>query len=114
MNDILSDASLDQIFRNARSYNAWKPAEINDITLEALHDLCALGPTSANCCPARFLFLRSEAAKERLKPALIPDNVDKVMSASVVTIIGYDLVDRISKRHLARGLYDDCCARLGP
>lgn len=91
MNDILSDGALDQIFRAARSYNGWKPAEIDDVTLEALHSLASFGPTSANCCPARFVFLRSKEGKERLKRYLIPDNVEKVMSASVVTIIGHDM-----------------------
>jgi len=91
MNDILSDSALDQIFRTARSYNGWKPSEIDDVTLEALHNLAAFGPTSANSCPARFVFLKTSAGKERLKPYLIPDNVDKVMAASVVAIIGHDM-----------------------
>jgi 3-hydroxypropanoate dehydrogenase len=91
MNAYLNDESLDQIFRAARSYNSWKPHVIDDVTLEALHDLTSLGPTSANCCPGRFIFLRSDAAKARLKPHLLPANVDKVMTASAVAIIGYDL-----------------------
>lgn len=91
MSKALDADGLDQIFRTARSYNGWQAAEIDAAALGELYTLAAFGPTSANCSPARFVFLRSNEAKERLKPHLIPGNVDKAMSASVVAIIGYDL-----------------------
>lgn len=91
MSKALDAAGLDQIFRNARSYNGWQQAELDDAAAKEIYTLAAFGPTSANSSPARFVFLRSDAAKERLKPHLIPTNVDKVMTASLVAIIAYDL-----------------------
>ena len=86
----LDDDSLDLIFRVARSHNGWLDKPLTDETLHALYDLAKLGPTSLNTCPARFVFVRSPAAKERLRPALAPLNVDKTMAAPVTVIIGYD------------------------
>lgn len=91
MSKALDASGLDQIFRTARSYNGWQEAGVSDVTLDAIYQTAAFGPTSANCSPARFVFLKSDAAKERLKPLLIPTNIDKVMASSVVAIIGYDL-----------------------
>ena len=91
MSDILSDSGLDLILRQARTHNGWLDKPVSDVTLEALYDLCRWGPTSANCNPARILFLKSAAAKERLRPALSASNLDKTMSAPVVAVIGYDL-----------------------
>ncbi|WP_420345964.1 malonic semialdehyde reductase [Pelagibius sp.] len=91
MNEILSDAGLDQIFRHARTHSAWKDAEISDVLLEAIYDLAKMGPTSANCSPMRVLFLRSREAKERLRPALDKGNMDKTMAAPATAIIAYDL-----------------------
>ena len=90
MSKILSDEGLDLIFRDARTQNAWRAGEVSDVTLAALYDLMRWGPTSANCSPARILFLRSAEAKERLKPFLLPGNVEKTMQAPVCAIIGYD------------------------
>ncbi len=86
----LDDEALDTIFRKARSYNAWQDRPVGDETLHQLYELLKWGPTSANCSPARFLFLKSREAKERLRPHLMSGNVDKAMSAPVVAIIGYD------------------------
>ena len=91
MNEILSDAALDQIFRQARTYRAWRDEEVSDVLLEAVYDLAKMGPTSANCCPLRVAFLRSKEAKEKLRPALDAGNVDKTMAAPVTAIIAYDL-----------------------
>ncbi|MEQ9606428.1 MAG: malonic semialdehyde reductase [Kiloniellaceae bacterium] len=91
MNEILSDAALDQIFRQARTYRAWRDEQVSDVLLEAIYDLAKMGPTSANCCPLRVAFLRSKAAKEKLRPALDAGNVDKTMAAPVTAIIAYDL-----------------------
>lgn len=87
----LDDAALDQLFRSARSHNGWLPQPVSDDALRALYDLMKMGPTSANCSPARIVFLRTREAKERLKPALSPGNLDKTMSAPVTAIIGHDL-----------------------
>ena len=88
----LSDEALDQLFRKARTHNAWLDKPLSDDTLRELYDLVKWGPTSANSSPARFVFLRTKQAKERLRPALAPGNVDKVMTAPVTVIIAYDLL----------------------
>lgn len=97
MSQIVNDAALDAIFRNARSQNGWLDKPLAPTLLQAIYDLARMGPTSANCSPARFLFLTTPEAKERLKPFLMPTNVQKVMSAPVTVIFGYDLkfYDRI-------------------
>ena len=91
MNEILSDASLDQIFRQARSYSVWKDEAVSDVLLEAVYDLAKMGPSSMNCSPMRVSFLRSAEAKEKLRPALSEGNVEKTMAAPVTAIIAYDL-----------------------
>lgn len=90
MTDTLSDAALDQIFRTARTHNAFS-GEIDDATLRRLYDLAKLGPTEANACPARFVFVKSRAAKEKLGPALSEGNYAKTMAAPVTVIVGHDL-----------------------
>tara|TARA_R110002049_G_scaffold18219_1_gene69942 strand:+ start:1696 stop:2286 length:591 start_codon:yes stop_codon:yes gene_type:complete len=87
----LDDAGMELIFREARTHNVWLDQQVSDETLHELYDLMKFGPTSANCCPARIVFVRSREAKERLRPALAKGNVDKTMSAPVTAIIGYDL-----------------------
>lgn len=87
----LPDRCLDQIFRQARTHNAWRDEDVPDALLHELVELVKLGPTSANCSPARFLFVKSRAAKERLKPHLSEGNREKTMKAPVCAIIGYDL-----------------------
>ena len=85
------DASgLDLLFREARSHNKWREEPVSDETLHALYDLLKFGPTSANCSPARFLFLRTKESKERLAPALSSGNLAKTMSAPVTAIVAYD------------------------
>ena len=88
---MLSDVGLDLLFRDARSHKAWLDRPVPDDLLRRVYDLARLGPTSANCCPMRVLFLTSRAAKERLRPALSPNNVDKTMQAPVTAIIAHDL-----------------------
>ena len=87
----LDDAALDQLFRQARSYNRWQQRSVSDDLLRELYELLKWGPTSANSCPARLVFVKSEAAKARLKPCLAEGNVEKSMSAPVVAIIGMDM-----------------------
>jgi len=86
----LSDEALDQLFRKARTHNAWLDRPVGDDLLRQLYDLMKWGPTSANLSPARILFLRTRKAKERLRPALQPANVDKTMAAPVTVIVAYD------------------------
>ena len=87
----LTPQGLDLLFREARSFNAWGDDPVPDATLNDLYELVKMGPTSMNCCPARFVFVRTPAGKEQLRPALAPGNVDKVMTAPVIAVIGYDL-----------------------
>jgi len=83
-------AGLDLLFREARTHNKWHEDAISDETLHELYDLLKQGPTSANCSPARFLFLRTKEAKERLAPALSSGNLAKTMAAPVTAIVAYD------------------------
>jgi 3-hydroxypropanoate dehydrogenase len=87
----LPSPCLDQLFRLARTHNAWRDEDVPDALLHEIVDLAKFGPTSANCSPARFLFVKSREAKERLKPHLSEGNRDKTMKAPVCAIIGYDL-----------------------
>lgn len=91
MGEIVSDKALDILFRQARSHSFWLDKPVSDVTLQAVYDLMRHGPTTANSQPARLLFLKSKEAKERLRPHLIPGNVDKVMTSPVTVIVGYDL-----------------------
>src|SRR5690606_18158820 len=86
----LPDPALDQLFRTARTHNAFS-GSIDDATLRRLYDLLKLGPTEANSGPARFVFVRSREAKEKLGPALSEGNHAKTMSAPVTVIVGHDL-----------------------
>ena len=90
MGATLDDVALDILFRKARTQNGWLPTPVSDAELQAIYDLMKWGPTSANCCPARLVFLRTPEAKARLLPALSPGNVDKTKAAPVTAIIGYD------------------------
>ncbi len=86
----LDAAALDLIFRKARSINVWLPKPVSDDQIRSIYELMKWGPTSANSSPARILFLRTPAAKERLRPALSAQNADKTMSAPVAAIIAND------------------------
>ena len=87
----LNDQALDQLFREARTINVWEDKPVSDEQVKALYDLVKMGPTSANCCPARFHFVKSDAAKERLKPLVMEGNDTKVMQAPVTVIIANDM-----------------------
>ena len=86
----LNKEALDQLFREARTYNKFQDRPVSDQVLRELYELMKFGPTSANLAPARILFLRSREAKERLRPALAPGNADKTMAAPVTAILAYD------------------------
>jgi 3-hydroxypropanoate dehydrogenase len=89
--DVLNGETLDILFREARTLKKWHDRDVSEVTIHALYDLLKFGPTSANCCPARFVFIKSPEAKARLKPHLDADNVGKTMSAPVNVIVAYDL-----------------------
>jgi 3-hydroxypropanoate dehydrogenase len=91
MRDVLSSQELDILFRNARTHSVWRDKTVDDALLMQVYDLAKLGPTSANMCPLRIVFVKSHEAKGRLKPALDAGNVDKTMKAPVTTIIGMDV-----------------------
>jgi 3-hydroxypropanoate dehydrogenase len=87
----LPDSVLGVIFREARTHRAWLPEPVPDEVIHEIYDLFKYGPTSANASPARVVFLKTEAAKARLLPALAPANVDKTRSAPLTAIVAYDL-----------------------
>lgn len=91
MSQELSGEALDRLFRNARTHHAWLPAPVSDDQLRQLYDLMKWGPTSANCSPARLVFLRTPESKQRLLPALSAGNREKTRLAPVTVIVGYDL-----------------------
>ncbi|MFZ0270896.1 MAG: malonic semialdehyde reductase [Acidobacteriaceae bacterium] len=86
----LSDAAIDQLFREARTYQAFLPIPVPAELLRQAYELARLGPTSANSSPARFVFVTSKEAKELLKPTLSPGNVGKTMAAPVTVIVAWD------------------------
>jgi 3-hydroxypropanoate dehydrogenase len=86
----LDDRALDQLFRKARTHNGWRPIGVPDKLLEKAVELAKMGPTSANASPLRIVFVRSQEAKLRLKPALMPGNVEKTMAAPVAAITAHD------------------------
>lgn len=91
MTDTLSDADLDLIFREARSMNGWHDKEVSDAQIHAIYELMKMGPTSANQQPGRFVWCKSKDAKERLARCASDGNKDKILTAPVCVIIGYDL-----------------------
>ncbi len=90
MSSRLDAPALDRLFREARSIHRFRPEPVTDETLRDLHDLAKLGPTGFNSQPARFLFIRSPAAKERLAPALSSGNREKTLAAPLNVVVAYD------------------------
>ena len=86
----LPSSALDQLFHAAHTAHGFRSEPVSDEMLHQLHDLLKWGPTSFNCQPARFVFVRSAGAKERLKPALSPGNVAQTMEAPVTVIVATD------------------------
>lgn len=87
---MLSPDSLDTLFLQARSHNGWRDEPVSDALLEQLYALVRMGPTSANCSPARLVFVRTPEGKDKLKPALSSGNLEKTMTAPVTVIVAYD------------------------
>ncbi len=90
-NTPLDNAALNQIFLDARTHNSWQDRPVPVELLHQLYNIFRMGPTSANCSPARIVFVQSKAAKDKLALALAEGNRTKTMSAPVTAIIGYDL-----------------------
>jgi 3-hydroxypropanoate dehydrogenase len=90
MSEKLAEAALDQLFRTARTYNAFLPREVTDEQLHALYELAKFGPTSANSSPMRLVFVKSAEAKEKLKPFLSEGNRAKTLAAPVTAIVAND------------------------
>jgi 3-hydroxypropanoate dehydrogenase len=86
----LSDETLAVLFTQARSHNGWTDEPVSDAVLHSLYDLLKMAPTSANCSPGRFVFLRTPEAKARLAPALSKGNLEKTMTAPVTVIVAWD------------------------
>ncbi|GAB3734670.1 malonic semialdehyde reductase [Luteimonas pelagia] len=86
----LNDTAFDQLFRQARTYNAFS-GDVDDDTIRRLYDLLKWGPTTGNSCPARFVFVKSAEAKKKLEPALDEGNLKKTMAAPCVVIVAYDM-----------------------
>jgi 3-hydroxypropanoate dehydrogenase len=107
MTNKFDDRALDRMFRAARTRNAWSEQPVTDHQLRELYDLLKFGPTSANCCPARFVWVRSAEAKSRLAALAAPNNAPKILAAPVTVIVGYDLdfAEQLPKLFPARGNY---------
>lgn len=103
----VDDGALDVIFRHARTLRRWTDQPVSDETLRAAYDLMRLAPTSANCSPARIVFVRSAEGKARLKPSLSAGNLQQTMTAPVTAIFAYDT---LFYDHLPR-LYPQADAR---
>ncbi len=91
MKNPIDENSLDVLFRQARTHNGWREEPVDIDLLTDVWNLARMGPTSANCSPARIVFAVSREAKERLKPCLMAGNVEQAMTAPATAIIGYDL-----------------------
>ncbi|MEY4870667.1 MAG: hypothetical protein RIS11_1861 [Pseudomonadota bacterium] len=91
INAPLETAALDQLFRNARSYNGYLDTPVSNAQLDAVWELMKYGPTSANCLPARIIWCVSEEAKQKLAALTMPANGEKILSAPATAIIGMDL-----------------------
>jgi 3-hydroxypropanoate dehydrogenase len=87
----ITEPAVKQIFTEARTHNVWKPEPVSDELLKRIYDVAKWGPTSANSTPMRIVFVKSKAAKERLKPALFEGNIEKTMIAPVTAIIAMDM-----------------------
>jgi 3-hydroxypropanoate dehydrogenase len=105
MSNRVDDAALDQLFRAARTRNGWTDRPVSEDQIRELYDLVKLGPTSANACPARFVWVRTDEAKARLAAVVSHTNRAKVLAAPVTVVIGYDLdfAERLPQLFPARG-----------
>ncbi|MXO85669.1 malonic semialdehyde reductase [Altererythrobacter aurantiacus] len=89
--NLLSDDALDQLFREARTYNGWLEKDVSEDQMKLIYELAKMGPTSANMQPGRFVWVRSEEEKNKLADLASEGNQDKIRAAPVTLIIGYDI-----------------------
>ena len=87
----MNGTTLELLFEKARTYHGWLDKPVEDDLLQQIYDLTKWAPTSANCCPLRVVFVKSLAAKLKLKPCLVEGNVEQAMAAPVIAIFAYDL-----------------------
>jgi 3-hydroxypropanoate dehydrogenase len=87
---MIDHAAIEALFTTARTQNKWTDQPVSDADLHAIFDILKMGPTSANCSPARFVFVRTPEGKEKLKPALSAGNMEKTMTAPVTVIVAHD------------------------
>jgi 3-hydroxypropanoate dehydrogenase len=101
----LDDLALDRLFRTARTRHAWTARPVTEQQVRELYDLLKFGPTSSNCCPARFVWIRSADGKQKLAALASPGNSPKILAAPVTVIVGYDLdfAEQMPKLFPARG-----------
>lgn len=90
MTNPISDEALAQLFSDAHTHTTWQDKSIPEAVIQQLYDLVKVGSTSANCSPARFVFITTEEGKEKLKPSLSSGNVEQTMTAPCVVIVAYD------------------------
>lgn len=90
MSEAVNAVALDTLFNQARTHNGWLERPVSDETVQQIYDLLKMGPTSANCSPARFVFIRTPEGKEKLRPALSSGNLAKTLSAPVTAIVAWD------------------------
>ena len=88
---VLGTEALDQLFREARSYNGWLPKDVSDDQIRSIYELLKMAPTSANMQPGRFVWVKSDEAKQKLAACVSEGNEAKVLAAPVTVIIGYDI-----------------------
>jgi 3-hydroxypropanoate dehydrogenase len=91
MESLTYERALDVVFREGRTHNGWLDRPVEAETLRQAWELTKMGPTSANCMPLRVVFVRSAAARARLKPLLLAGNVDKTMAAPITAVLGHDM-----------------------
>jgi 3-hydroxypropanoate dehydrogenase len=108
----VSEEALDLLFRQARTHNVWRDEPVDDALLRQIYDLARMGPTSANMCPMRIVFVKSREGKEKLRPCLDAGNVNKTMKAPVTAIIGldvhfYELLPKLFPHADARSWFKD-------
>lgn len=83
--------TIEDVFLNGRTFSVWQDRSVADELLEQAYNLAKMGPTSANCCPLRVVFVKTQEAKEKLKTCLMPGNIDQTISAPVTAILGHDM-----------------------
>jgi 3-hydroxypropanoate dehydrogenase len=91
MSEKLDELALGQLFRTARTHHGWTDRPVTEDQVRELYDLMKFGPTSANCCPARFVWVWSAGGKRKLAELAMPGNAEKILAAPVTVIIGHDL-----------------------